>query len=164
MFFRLVTGVGQRKNSESPWGHEPQTSDALPLNHRDSRVSEAYYKVHVKRVLYTARISNVDSVKFVNRIIEMVSFELGKEIEKDVFCLVTGTKKFWVPGRNQTSDLRIPRSDALALIIGHRYSTHTSTAFHFWKRNKLAFTSLFNAIVLNGKWLRILIMTNKCSW
>ena len=57
-------------------------------------MSEAYYKVHVKRVLYTARISNVDSVKFVNRIIEMVSFELGKEIEKDVFCLVTGTKKF----------------------------------------------------------------------
>ena len=167
MFFCLVTGVGQRKNSESPWGHEPQTSDALPLNHRDSRVSEAYYEVHVKRVLHTARISNVDSVKFVNRIIEMVSFELGKEIEKDVFCLVTGTKKFWVPRRNQTSDLRIPRSDTLPLIpliIGHRYSTHTSTAFHFWKRNKLAFTSLFNAIVLNRIWLRILIMTNKCSW
>ena len=26
---------------------------------------------------------------FVNRIREMVSFELGKEIEKDVYCLVT---------------------------------------------------------------------------
>ena len=25
MFFRLVTSVGQRKNSESPWGIEPQT-------------------------------------------------------------------------------------------------------------------------------------------
>ena len=25
MFFRLVTSVGQRKNSESPWGNEPQT-------------------------------------------------------------------------------------------------------------------------------------------
>ena len=40
------------------------------------------------RVLYTARISNVDSVIFVNRIIEMVCFEFGKEIEKDVFRLV----------------------------------------------------------------------------
>ena len=25
IFFRLVTSVGQRKNSESPWGIEPQT-------------------------------------------------------------------------------------------------------------------------------------------
>ena len=36
------------------------------------------------------------NIKFVNRIIEMVSFELGKEIEKDAFfCLVTsmGQKK-----------------------------------------------------------------------
>ena len=37
----------------------------------------------------TVRISNVDSVVFVNRIREMVSFELGKEIKKDVFLLVT---------------------------------------------------------------------------
>ena len=37
----------------------------------------------------TVRTSNVDSVMFVNRIREMVSFELGKEKEKDVFCLVT---------------------------------------------------------------------------
>ena len=31
----------------------------------------------------TQWISNVDNVIFVNRISEMVSFELGKEIEKD---------------------------------------------------------------------------------
>ena len=37
----------------------------------------------------TVRISNVDSVMFVNRIRDIVSFELGKEIKKDVFCLVT---------------------------------------------------------------------------
>ena len=37
----------------------------------------------------TVRISNVDSGMFVNRIRDMVSFELGKEIKKDVFCLVT---------------------------------------------------------------------------
>ena len=29
------------------------------------------------------------NVKFVNRIIEMVSFELGKEIEKDVFFVLS---------------------------------------------------------------------------
>ena len=34
---------------------------------------------------------------------------------KYIFCLVTSVKqkKFWVPRRNRTSDLRIPRSDAI---------------------------------------------------
>ena len=64
----------------------PRT-DALSLSHRDSTVSEVYYEVHMTRVLHTARISNVDSVMFVNRIREMASFELGKEMEKDdIFC------------------------------------------------------------------------------
>ena len=42
-------------------------SDALPLSHRDSTVNEVYYVVHMTRVLHTARISNVDSVMFVDR-------------------------------------------------------------------------------------------------
>ena len=42
-------------------------SEALPLSHRDSTASEVYYKVHLTRVLPTARISNVDSVMFVDR-------------------------------------------------------------------------------------------------
>ena len=42
-------------------------SDALPLSHRDSTVSEVYYEVHMTGVLHTARISNVDSVMFVDR-------------------------------------------------------------------------------------------------
>ena len=42
-------------------------SDALPLSHRDSTVSEVYYEVHMTRILHTARISNVDSVMFVDR-------------------------------------------------------------------------------------------------
>ena len=42
-------------------------SNTLPLSHRDSTVSEAYYKVHMTRVLHTDRISNVDSVMFVDR-------------------------------------------------------------------------------------------------
>ena len=41
-------------------------SDALPLSHRDSTVSEVYFEVHMTRVLHTARISNVDSVMFVD--------------------------------------------------------------------------------------------------
>ena len=62
----------------------PRT-DALSLSHRDSTVSKVYYEVHLTRVLH--RIRNVDSVMFVNRIREMVSFELGKEIERDdIFC------------------------------------------------------------------------------
>ena len=60
-------------------------SDALPLSHGNSTVSEVYYEVHMTRVLRTARISNVDSLMFVNRLRKMVSFELGKEIVKDIF-------------------------------------------------------------------------------
>ena len=41
------------------------------------------------RVLHTVRISNGDSVMYVNKIREMVSLELGKEIEKDVLRIVT---------------------------------------------------------------------------
>ena len=51
-------------------------SDALPLSYRDSTVSEVYYEVHMRRVLHTARISNFD----LNRIREMVSFELDREM------------------------------------------------------------------------------------
>ena len=36
------------------------------------------------RFLHTAKISDVVSVMFVYRVREMVSFKLGKEIEKDV--------------------------------------------------------------------------------
>ena len=55
-------------------------SDALPLSHRDSTVSEVYHEVHMTGVLHTARISNVDVVMFVNRIRQMVCFELGKKL------------------------------------------------------------------------------------
>ena len=92
--FRLVTNLGQRKDSESLRGIEIPRSDALPLSLRDSSVSEVYYEFHMTRVLHNG-ISNVDSVMFINRIREMVSFELGKEIEKYDFssCHERGTKK-----------------------------------------------------------------------
>ena len=64
-------------------------SNALPLSHKDSTVEAAHYEVHITRVLHTARISNVDSVMFVDGIRGMVSFELGKEVKKDVYRLVT---------------------------------------------------------------------------
>ena len=41
-------------------------SDALPLSQRDSTVREVYFEVHMTRVLHTARISNIDSVMFVD--------------------------------------------------------------------------------------------------
>ena len=47
--------------------HQIPHSDALPLSHRDSMVSEVYYEVQMTCVLHTARISNVDSVMFVDR-------------------------------------------------------------------------------------------------
>ena len=60
-------------------------SNALLLSYRDLMVSKVYYKVLMIHVLHTARISNVGRVMFVNKIREMVSFELGKETGKDVF-------------------------------------------------------------------------------
>ena len=59
---------------------------------------EVYYNVHLTPVLNTTRISNVDSIMFVNRIREIVSFEHSKETEKDVFCLVTSA------GQGKNSD------------------------------------------------------------
>ena len=51
------------------WNLRPSDlrSDVLALSHRDSAVSEVYYEVHMTRVLHTARISNVDSVMFLDR-------------------------------------------------------------------------------------------------
>ena len=69
--FRLVTSVRQRKISpheESNFRPSDSHSDALPLNHKDSTVSEVYYEVHMTRVLHTAKISSVDSIMFVNGI------------------------------------------------------------------------------------------------
>ena len=53
-------------------------------------MNEIYNEVHMTCVLHTARIIIVDSVMFADeKIREMVSFELGKEIKIDVFRLVT---------------------------------------------------------------------------
>ena len=69
-FFRLVTSMGQRKNSESPQEIKPQTfrfcALILYLSHRDSTVSKVYYKVCMTHVLHTARIRNVNNIMFVD--------------------------------------------------------------------------------------------------
>ena len=69
-FFRLVTSVGQRKNSESPQEIKPQTfrfcALILYLSHRDSTVSKVYYEVCMTHVLHTARISNVNNIMYVD--------------------------------------------------------------------------------------------------
>ena len=69
--FRLVTLVGQRKNTES--GIRNWTSnlriphpDVLPLSYKDSTMSDIYYEVYMTRVLHTAGISNVDCLNFEN--------------------------------------------------------------------------------------------------
>ena len=93
MFFVLSRTWDKEKHSEAPLRNQNSDlriprSDTQPLSHRDSMMSEVYYEVHITRIVHTSRISNVDSVMFLNRIREMVSFQLGKEIEKDVFRLV----------------------------------------------------------------------------
>ena len=90
--------LGKKKISESSRGSELQTFGfRAPIIYQwaktNSTVSEVYHKVHMTRVLHTARISNVDGVMFVIEIKNMVSFELGKETEKDVFLHVTSVGK-----------------------------------------------------------------------
>ena len=64
MFFRLVTSVGKRNilspHEESNLRPSDLRSDAQPLSHKDSSVSEVYYEVLITRFPHTVRISNVD--------------------------------------------------------------------------------------------------------
>ena len=87
---RCFSSYHERWTKESPW----RTLDfALWCSTTEQQrlYSERgpLWSSHLKCILHTARISNVDSVMFVNRIREMASFELGKEIKKDVLHLVT---------------------------------------------------------------------------
>ena len=59
-------------------------------------MSEVYYEVHMTRVLHNSRISNVDSVMFINRMREMISFELGKEINEGLTFEMAAFKLFTV--------------------------------------------------------------------
>ena len=87
MCFRLVTSVGQRKilspHEESNLRSSDLRSDALPLSNEDSSVSEVYYEVLMKRVLHTARISNVDCVMFL--LILAVCRTIVMRVEMKVF-------------------------------------------------------------------------------
>ena len=52
---------GAKKKIQSPHKElnlrsSDSRSDALPLSHRDSTVSEVYYEVHMTRVLHTAKM------------------------------------------------------------------------------------------------------------
>ena len=132
--FCLVTSAGQGKNFESPWEIQILCSDALPLSHRDSTVREVYYKVYLTPVLNTTRISNVDSIMFVHRIREIVSFELSKETKKDVFCLVTSAGQ----GKNSDSPWEIQILCSNALLLSQRdsmvsevyYEVHMTCVLH----------------------------------
>ena len=89
MFFRLVTSVGQRKKfcgvSMRNRTSDPRipSSDALPLSHRDSGEQVS---------LLLGSAMSIASC-FVQRTRKMVSFKLGKEIEKDAFRLVTSVEQ-----------------------------------------------------------------------
>ena len=68
MFFVLSRAWDKEKilspHEESNLRPSDLRSDALPLSHKDSMMSENYYEVHMTRVFHTTGISNVDSVMF----------------------------------------------------------------------------------------------------
>ena len=57
-------------------------SDAPTLSHKNSMVNVFYYEVQMTRVLHSVRISNVDSVIFLNRFTNMT------------LCPLMGTRNF----------------------------------------------------------------------
>ena len=103
MFFSSYTSMGQRKKFWAPirnWtsDHQILHSDALPLSHRDSMMSKVHDEVQIWYMYWVLLGSAMLLMScFVNRIREMVSFELGKEIEKDVFFLLSNKTKKHLP-------------------------------------------------------------------
>ena len=81
-------------------------SNALPLSHRDSTVSEVFYKVHMTCILHTSRISNVDSVMFVDRNSRDGKFWAWKRNKKDVFVLSRAWDKEKILCPHEESNLR----------------------------------------------------------
>ena len=74
-------------------------------------VSTVFFYLNLSAVTcsWYALVCCLSMLHVVNRIREMVRFELSKEIEKTCFsfCQERGTKKkSWVPVRNQTSNIR----------------------------------------------------------
>ena len=108
-------------------------------------MSEVYNEVHRTRVLHTARISNVDSVIFVDgNIREIVIFELGKEIKKDVIRLVTSggqRKQFWLSVRGP----RLDSSCGLRIFsLSHARDETKNIFLYFFNELKTSHLSYFS--------------------
>ena len=122
-------------------------SNALPLSHRDSTVSEVFYKVHMTCILHTSRISNVDSVMFVGRNSRDGKFWAWKRNKKDVFCLVTrmGQRKNSLSPwgiKPQTFGFRAPMLDHWATdstVSRVYYEVHMTHVLHNISHRKSVF-------------------------
>ena len=73
--------------------------------------------IYIYIYIYFLIVNSRHNLIVVNRVREMVNFGLGKEIEKDVFCLVTSVEQRIILSPHEESNLRPsgPRFDALPL-------------------------------------------------
>ena len=92
----------------------PQCSTTEPQNLHGEQ--GPLWSSYITCILHTTRISNVNSIMFVNRIREMVSFKLSKEIKKDILHLV--------------------------IIVGQRTSIHLS--YSIYKHNTIDITDPYS--------------------
>ena len=104
--------------------------DALPLSRRDSMVSEAHYKLHVWHASSILLGSVMSIVPCLLTIGMLVSFELGKEVEENVFGLVTSV---WDKGKRKIlfphEDLNFrPLSSAVWMLYHWAIETLVSKA------------------------------------
>ena len=100
------------------------------------------------------------NVPTLNRIRKIVSSEPGKEIEKGGIssCHENGTKKtFWVPIRNWTSDLRIPRSDALPQSRRDSVLSKAYYKVHIWHASCILLRSVMSIASCFVNWIRKMV-------
>ena len=70
-FFHVIVSMGQKKILSPHEESNPRPSDSMLLcsttEPQRLHSEQVYYEVHMTHILHTARVSNVDSVMFVDR-------------------------------------------------------------------------------------------------
>ena len=143
--------MGQRKNSESPWGIEPQTFRFCTLMLYHWATETPWWARSIMKFLWHASCILLGSAMLMAyclkiEIREMVSFGLRKEIEKDFFCLVTSVGQ----RKNSESPWGIePQTFRFHALMLYHWTTETP----WWARSNIKFIWHTSYILLGSAML-----------
>ena len=125
MFLRLVTSMGQRKNSESLWGIEPQTFRFVLwcFTTEPQRLFSEQGLLRSSNDMHTARMSNVDSVMFLTVMLYLYQWQSnGAQIQRSEVRFLMGTQNFFFVPRSW-------RNENTSFLILHRAQNLPSLLF-----------------------------------